>query len=346
MFQPDIPPQTRPTISVVIVARNAENHAGDALDSLVRQSLRPDQVVFYDDGSDDDTLAAARRFLTILPGLEVIDGKKQIGIAAARNRANQRATSDYIAVLDADDMLAPNALEVYSTCLSKDEGTDLLYADTVVFTDDPEKGRARHYPAFDSPSAAIRKTLSHPIIPFKHSSMIYRRRAIEDAGGYDESLPIKIDIELFLRFQAAGLKVRKLDHNTSFHRKHHRQVSAKRISGIWAYAKLVAAYELNPFCRAFFIACRIPSELLKMLVEYKISLFQRIRRVGGKFERPSRSEASVSRPALLASSRQGSEAGSAADPRTSASPAAVSRKLPVSNQISTRPAKQWTRDSV
>lgn len=275
MFQSDTLFEIAPTISVVIAAREAEAHVAECLESLLRQTRVPDQIIFYDDGSADGTVTVARRFLPILHGLEIIEGRTPLGIAAARNKANQGAFGDYIAVLDADDIFAPDAIEAYANRLTERNDIDLLYADTVVFTGSPEEGRSRTYPSFASPADAISQTLSLPIIPFKHSSMVYRRRAMMEAGGYDESLPIKIDVELFLRFHKSGRNVEKLDHQTSFHRKHHRQISTKRISGIRAYAGLISSYVPNRLKRGALIAYRIPSELAKMGVEYGMAFLQR-----------------------------------------------------------------------
>ncbi len=256
-----------PTISVVIAARDASHYLSAALTSLVEQAVPVDQVVVYDDGSSDDTAAIAETFSDQLPGLKVIRGGETVGISTARNRANAAATSDYIAVLDADDLFGPETIRCYLEFLSENPGTDLLYADTRVFEDKLQRrGKARRYPQFSNARQAIRRTLGSPLIPFKHSSMVYRRSAIQELGGYDESLPIKVDVDLFLRFHRDGKKVTKLHRTTSFHRKHSRQISTRRMRGIKAYARLLNTYEPHLLVRGILYSTRIPSELLKMLV--------------------------------------------------------------------------------
>jgi GT2 family glycosyltransferase len=96
--------------------------------------------------------------------------------------------------------------------------------------------------------------------------MVYRRTAVEELGGYDESLPIKVDVDLFLRFNAHHMKVAKLNEATSFHRKHDRQVSTDRLRGIRIYQRLLQTYEPNPWVRGLLSAARIPSEILKLLL--------------------------------------------------------------------------------
>ena len=89
---------------------------------------------------------------------------------------------------------------------------------------------------------------------------------MEAVGGYDETLPIKVDVDLFIRFFKLGMNVEKLNRTTSCHRKHSRQISTKRITGIKAYARLLRAYEPDPFVRGFLFSVRVPSELLKLLI--------------------------------------------------------------------------------
>ncbi len=256
----------RPTISVVIAARDAAPYVGAMLESLFNQTQPPNQVVFYDDGSTDDTASIARGFTKKLPMLTVIEGSSPVGISTARNRANSVATSEYIAVLDADDLFRPETVRRYIEFLSNHPDTDLLYADTRVFHGDAASGKSRHYPTFASARKAIRMALGSPLIPFKHSSMVYRRRAMERLGGYDESLPIKVDVDLFCRFHANLMHVEKLDRTTSCHRKHSRQISTKRIRGIKAYARLLKTYEPDPLVRGLLLSTRVPSELMKLLL--------------------------------------------------------------------------------
>jgi glycosyltransferase involved in cell wall biosynthesis len=72
------------------------------------QTWQNTETIFVDDGSTDDSLAVARSFEK--KGVEVIAQANQ-GAAAARNRALQEATGDYLQYLDADDRLSPDKVE-------------------------------------------------------------------------------------------------------------------------------------------------------------------------------------------------------------------------------------------
>jgi len=261
MRAPDIP-----TIAVVIAARNAADFLEAALASLEAQTRPADEVIIYDDGSSDGTAGMARAFADRIKGLRVVEGETSLGIAAARNRANSMVTADFIAVLDADDLFHPETIERYGEFLSGNPGADLLYADTQVFRTSTTQGRRRCYPRFKNNRSAIRRTLGSPLLPFKHSSMVYRRTAMAAVGGYDETLPIKVDIDLFLRFCSVRRVIAKLDWPASFHRRHSQQISARRLKGLTIYRRLARRYEPNPFVRTLLLSTRIPAELLKLLV--------------------------------------------------------------------------------
>ena len=85
-------------ISVIVPVYNAEAYLAEALDSVLDQTLRPDEIIVADDGSTDTSAAIAERYgVTLLR-------QSNTGVSDARNLAISRATGDFIALLDADDI--------------------------------------------------------------------------------------------------------------------------------------------------------------------------------------------------------------------------------------------------
>ncbi|MEM1441139.1 MAG: glycosyltransferase family A protein [Verrucomicrobiota bacterium] len=260
------PGLTTPTIAIVIVARDAADHLAEAFTSILDQTRAPDEVVFFNDASTDESLSIAEGFQDRLPNLTILSSSETVGISKARNQANASVTSEYIAVLDADDLLAPEALAHFYTALEENPEAGLLYADTCVFSESPTQGKVLHYPSFETSGAGIRATLGAPRLPMKHSSFLYKRCTFEDLGGYDESLPIKVDVDLFLRFLHRDCPVVKLDAVTSYHRKHLGQISRKRLTGLRIYSQLASRYEPNPFIRTLLILSRTFAEVGKLFL--------------------------------------------------------------------------------
>ncbi len=181
--------------SVVIPARNAASFVASALQSVQRQSRAPQEVIVVDDGSDDETAFVARG-----AGARVISLPDSVGPSASRNIAVRETSSSIIAFLDADDEWRPDhAALVLGALVSRDvafagsdaecfgEGTG------VVRTFLPERNPADLRDAF---------VATNPVI---QSSVMVRREAFDNAGGYDAGLRLSEDYELWTRVAEHGL---------------------------------------------------------------------------------------------------------------------------------------------
>lgn len=101
-----------PLFSVVIPAHNAEQYILETIQSVMRQTLQSFEIICVDDGSTDKTTEAIRRCASTDDRVLLLEQKNQFA-GVARNRGIERASGKYITFLDADDFLAPNALEAY-----------------------------------------------------------------------------------------------------------------------------------------------------------------------------------------------------------------------------------------
>jgi glycosyltransferase involved in cell wall biosynthesis len=99
------------TIAAIIPLHNGARWIAGALNSILSQTLKPDEIIVVDDGSTDDG-AGSRIVQTIAgghPGIRLLH-KENGGQSSARNHGAAHATSDLIALLDQDDAWYPNHL--------------------------------------------------------------------------------------------------------------------------------------------------------------------------------------------------------------------------------------------
>jgi glycosyltransferase involved in cell wall biosynthesis len=98
------------SVTVVIPAYNASRTIRRCADSVVRQTLPPAQVLVVDDGSQDssDLAEALQGYGSAITLLRKSNG----GAASARNYAVDRARSEWVAFIDADDYWEPRKLEL------------------------------------------------------------------------------------------------------------------------------------------------------------------------------------------------------------------------------------------
>jgi glycosyltransferase involved in cell wall biosynthesis len=194
-------------VSVVIPAYNATNFLAETLASVFAQTVPPAEIIVVDDGSTDDTAGIARDL-----GVTVIS-RANGGISAARNTGVRAARSEYVALLDADDLWMPEKLEVQVAALAAATVPSFSFTDFHTFDSRgvrAARSELRAHPAFrrtvgrapSGTNVVVSASERRPVLPdmyFVPSSAIIRRADVLAAGGFDESLRGCEDTEFFLR---------------------------------------------------------------------------------------------------------------------------------------------------
>jgi glycosyltransferase involved in cell wall biosynthesis len=165
---------------------NGEAHIAATLDSALRQTHRAVEVIVVDDGSTDGTRAIVEDRARWDSRVRVI-GQKNRGVGAARNRALAIARGEFVAPLDADDLWDPSKIEQQLRRLREEgEGTGLAYC-WWIWLDLHSRMLDR------SPQWRIEGHTPDTLLQINYigcaSIPLYRRRLLEQVGGYDEKLP-------------------------------------------------------------------------------------------------------------------------------------------------------------
>lgn len=106
--------KTGDLISVIIPVYNAEEWLQDALASLQRQTYAGFEAIIVDDGSTDGSAEICREIYLQDSRFRLIC-QSNAGVSAARNAGIDEARGEWIAFMDADDMMPPDALETMMT---------------------------------------------------------------------------------------------------------------------------------------------------------------------------------------------------------------------------------------
>lgn len=96
-------------VTVIIAAYNAESTIKRAIESALNQTIEP-EVIIVNDGSTDSTVAVALETIGANPRAKILVQKSNLGPSAARNRALDTATGNWITILDADDVMSETRL--------------------------------------------------------------------------------------------------------------------------------------------------------------------------------------------------------------------------------------------
>ncbi len=163
-----------PRVSAIVAAYNCGPYLGAALDSLLVQTLPPHEVVVVDDGSTDDTPAVLARYA----GRVVAIRQPNAGETAARNRALDAATGEYVAVLDADDLAAPTRFAEQCAALAARPDAVACVTGFWRFTDtDPHVGASDGDPAVER--ADVPAFWTDPALACVGTVLFDRRRAAD-----------------------------------------------------------------------------------------------------------------------------------------------------------------------
>ena len=100
-----------PKVSIIIPVYNAEKYLKDTLNSVINQTYNDFEVIALNDGSKDNSLSILNEYASKDNRFIVID-KPNSGVSDTRNLGILKASGEYIACLDADDLYSPNFLSV------------------------------------------------------------------------------------------------------------------------------------------------------------------------------------------------------------------------------------------
>ncbi len=113
---------TRPTVSTIIPAYNAESTLARAIDSVLAQTFDAWELIVVDDGSTDETEAVARSYGSRVKLLRT----PHLGPGPARNAGVHASSGTWLAWLDADDVWYPTKLERQIDLARSDEQIEFI----------------------------------------------------------------------------------------------------------------------------------------------------------------------------------------------------------------------------
>lgn len=182
-------------ISVILTCYNGSEWIGGAIESVLSQTLGDFELAVVDDGSTDDSASVVSGYLS---DKRVVYRKKDNGgVASARNLGLGITNGEYVCILDQDDLWLPGKLEAQAAFMESVDEAKAVY--TGVRRIDKE-GRSLGERDFPPPREGdlfrifLARGVAVPIV-----SVMFRRPALEAAGGFDEKLFGKDDFDLLTR---------------------------------------------------------------------------------------------------------------------------------------------------
>ena len=116
-------------ISVYITSYNKSNFIAEAIESVLSQTLRPNEIIIIDDSSTDNSREIIDGYKSRYPEIiTILLNDKNLGITASRNIALKKCSGDFITFLDADDFFYPKKLELEFSLLKNNNNIQVAYS--------------------------------------------------------------------------------------------------------------------------------------------------------------------------------------------------------------------------
>jgi glycosyltransferase involved in cell wall biosynthesis len=183
--------------SVIIPCYRHDEFLGEAIESVVRQSQQPLEIIVVDDGSPIPIKPISNQ--PNQPPILWIRSENR-GLGGARNLGVSKASGKYIAFLDADDLWETSKLEQQETFLETHHDYVGCYTMCV---DKPGFFKFGPYPDYGGDRLALAKHLWGELF-FPPSCVLIRKESFKQAGGFLEGLPNGEDLNTWMKLLQIG----------------------------------------------------------------------------------------------------------------------------------------------
>jgi glycosyltransferase involved in cell wall biosynthesis len=202
----------KPLISCIVPVFNGEKYLGEALDSILKQTYRPLEIIVADDGSTDGTTAVTARYGKQIRYLR----QDNVGASTARNFGLNAARGEFVAFLDADDLWHLEKLERQMARFEARPELDLSVTHLQNFWIpelEKEKARFEHH------------RLAEPLPGYVAVTLLARRSLFGKVGPFNTDLKLGDPLEWFLRVAEKGAIMELLPDVLVYRRMHQTNLS-------------------------------------------------------------------------------------------------------------------------
>ncbi len=209
------------TVSIIMNCHNGETFLKQSIDSIINQSFKNWELIFFDNVSDDNSLEIVDSFND--KRIKVFKSEKFINLYHARNEAIQKAKGKYICFLDTDDYWERNKIEEQVNFLENNSNFEMVYSNFYTIKKDNTKYIQNNY---NLPEGKIVKDLLK-----KYSIGILTaciKKKIFENILFDEKTNIIGDFDFFVKL-SCDYNIGCIQKPLAFYRDHENNLSKKKL---------------------------------------------------------------------------------------------------------------------
>ena len=228
--------ESKPLISVIMSVYNEQQYIGEALMSILTQTVQDFEIIIFDDGSTDHTIDIVNKLQD--KRVRVYQNEQNRGLTSNLNQALEMASGQYIARMDGDDISMPKRFERQIRYLNTHPDIMLISCQTQTFGDENLISKVEINPEKLRCMMLVRPVLAHP-------GFMFRKELFDRYGfRYDESFRQAQDYELVSRI-TRKFQIGICPHVLLKYRAHKEQVSSKANGKQFANADRVREFLLG-----------------------------------------------------------------------------------------------------
>lgn len=224
-----MPRKISPKVTVIIPCYNREDFIVQTVESVLDQTYPNIELIVVDDGCTD----SSRQILEGYDKRIILlnhPGRANKGQSAAINLGLRKASGEYVAILDSDDLFAFEKIEKQVAFLECHPEVGLVYSNGHAIDEKGERLYRFYRPSHDEPSDPNRVLLDcYFLMP---NNSLVRRKVLEEAGEFDESLRSGQDHDMAIRISEVA-RLAFFDEDLFYYRRHPNSISFKNAKLRW-----------------------------------------------------------------------------------------------------------------
>lgn len=237
-----------PKVGVIIPVYNREKFIRETIESVLAQTYTNIEIVAVDDGSIDNSRKILEKYKDRIWILEHPGGENK-GQSAAINLGLKFSESEYVAILDSDDLFAPDKIMLQVDYLERHPDIGLVYGNGWAIN---EYGK-KLYKFYDSSHREVSEP-SRVLLDcyfFLPGNALLRRIVFDKAGMFDEELRSAQDHDMAIRVSEVS-KIAYINKEIFYYRRHLDSISEKKAKLRWmnGFKILEKAKNRYPYSRS------------------------------------------------------------------------------------------------
>ena len=213
---------TRPVVSIIMNCHNGQKFLSDAIQSVINQSFKNWELIFWDNSSSDNSRNILKSFSD--KRIKYFFSNKFCNLYEARNLAVKECKGKYITFLDTDDLWLKDKLDEQINFITKNTNFKIIFSNFYVLDETKNTKKIRH--KINLPSGDITQNL------LNYYSIgiltVFMEKSIFDSYKFDKDYNIVGDFDFFIALSQI-YKIGSVQKPLSIYRNHSSSYSNKRI---------------------------------------------------------------------------------------------------------------------